>query len=575
MRITTRTLALAFLALWAISIPSSARAQGTAFTYQGRLASGGNPANGTFDLTFALFNLPSGPGQIGSTLTNSVAVSNGLFTTTLDFGNQFSGADLWLEIGVRPNGGAGFSTLTPRQQLTPVPYAVTAEYLSSVTEFNNLSPGGFATIGGGVDNTSTNDYTTVGGGYDNTAGGQSAAVGGGQGNEAIGYDATVGGGAYGVASGAAATVAGGDDNSASGDYSTVGGGLLNNATGWGAVVGGGGYNGSYVGNFAGGVSSTVSGGFGNTNNGNYSTISGGAYNLADSAGYASMIGGSHNTCSGYAATVAGGQLNTAAGSWSFAAGNNAQALHTGSFVWSDKSAGTFASTANNQFSVRAAGGVVLAGDVSLSGGNPYHNLSLSGGNSTGYLYGSFPALGDGIHLGYNWYADSAGTGHVINPGGGTSLITTAYGEIILQVGAVNTAPSSVRVDVTTAGVSVYGTFNNNSDRNAKQDFAAVSPAQILDKVLQLPVTEWSYKVDAATRHIGPVAQDFSAAFNIGTDDRHIAPIDEGGVALAAIQGLNQKLEATQRALHAKDGEIQELQQRLEALENMIHNQPSK
>jgi hypothetical protein len=96
---------------------------------------------------------------------------------------------------------------------------------------------------------------------------------------------------------------------------------------------------------------------------------------------------------------------------------------------------------------------------------------------------------------------------------------------------------------TTGGVSVYGTFNNNSDRNAKQDISAVTPAQILDKVSQLPVSEWSYKVDASTRHIGPMAQDFYSAFNIGTDDKHIAPIDEGGVALAAIQGLNQKLEA--------------------------------
>jgi hypothetical protein len=89
------------------------------------------------------------------------------------------------------------------------------------------------------------------------------------------------------------------------------------------------------------------------------------------------------------------------------------------------------------------------------------------------------------------------------------------------------------------------------------------------------LSEWSYKVDAATRHIGPVAQDFSAAFNIGTDDKHIAPIDEGGVALAAIQGLNEKLQETQQALKTKNGEILELQQRLEALEKMFRNQPSK
>jgi hypothetical protein len=143
-----------------------------------------------------------------------------------------------------------------------------------------------------------------------------------------------------------------------------------------------------------------------------------------------------------------------------------------------------------------------------------------------------------------------------------------FGEIILAVGGVNTAPSSVRLDATTTGVTVYGTFNNLSDRNAKQDFAPVSSSQILEKVLQLPVSEWSYKVDAATRHVGPMGQDFYAAFNIGTDDKHIAPIDEGGVALAAIQGLNQKLEDRSRKLEMENTE---LKQRLDALEKKIRN----
>ena len=129
-------------------------------------------------------------------------------------------------------------------------------------------------------------------------------------------------------------------------------------------------------------------------------------------------------------------------------------------------------------------------------------------------------------------------------------------------------PYDATLDATITGVTVYGTFNNFSDRNAKQDFAPVSPSQILDKVAQLPVSEWSYKVDAATRHIGPVAQDFYSVFNIGTDDKHIAPIDEGGVALAAIQGLNQKV-------NEKDAEIQELKQRLEALEKIVlHQKPN-
>jgi len=68
----------------------AARAQGTAFTYQGQLANNGLLANGSYDLTFSLFSASNGVGQVGGTLTNSaVAVSNGLFTATLDFVANF------------------------------------------------------------------------------------------------------------------------------------------------------------------------------------------------------------------------------------------------------------------------------------------------------------------------------------------------------------------------------------------------------------------------------------------------------------------------------------------------------
>src|SRR6185312_8003688 len=122
---------------------------------------------------------------------------------------------------------------------------------------------------------------------------------------------------------------------------------------------------------------------------------------------------------------------------------------------------------------------------------------------------------------------------------------------------------------TPTSVTVYGTFNNNSDRNAKQDFSSVTPADILDKVAQLPLSEWSYKVDAGTRHIGPMAQDFYSTFNVGTDEKHIAPIDEGGVALAAIQGLNQKVDELTKEVARRDAQNAELRQRLEKLERLL------
>jgi hypothetical protein len=116
-------------------------AQGTAFTYQGRLTDAGQPANGSYDMTFALFNTSTGVGtQVGVTVTNvAVPVANGLFTVRLDFGPSFPGADRWLEIGVRANGGQGFTTLSPRQQLSSAPYAVTAGNLSGTLPAGQLS----------------------------------------------------------------------------------------------------------------------------------------------------------------------------------------------------------------------------------------------------------------------------------------------------------------------------------------------------------------------------------------------------------------------------------------------------
>jgi hypothetical protein len=109
-------------------------------------------------------------------------------------------------------------------------------------------------------------------------------------------------------------------------------------------------------------------------------------------------------------------------------------------------------------------------------------------------------------------------------------------------------------------------FTTVSDRNLKELFQPVNPADVLDRVVNLPITSWNFKQDAATRHIGPMAQDFYSAFNVGTDERHIATVDEDGVALAAIQGLNEKLKAEAAE---KDAQIKALEKRLSDLETLV------
>src|SRR2546430_1567447 len=111
----------AFAVAATVLVMQQARAQTTAFTYQGRLDNVGAPDRGDYDLTFAVFDANSSGSQVGATLTNSVVgVSNGLFTVTLDFGTGiFTGPDRWLEIGVRASGDIDFLTLAPRQPITP------------------------------------------------------------------------------------------------------------------------------------------------------------------------------------------------------------------------------------------------------------------------------------------------------------------------------------------------------------------------------------------------------------------------------------------------------------------------
>ena len=191
----------------------------------------------------------------------------------------------------------------------------------------------------------------------------------------------------------------------------------------------------------------------------------------------------------------------------------------------------------------AAGAFALQGNISGFGntavGYNALNINISGSNNIalGYLAGQAITTGSSnIDIG--------------NPG--------FSGDVnIVRIGSGQTAtylPGTVYAN----GVML------SSDRNIKRDFAPINPQTVLGKVLAMPVTEWQYKADANTiRHMGPMAQDFHAAFGLdGADDKHISVVDEGGVALAAIQGLNQKL-------NEKDAEIEDLKAQLEKLERIV------
>jgi hypothetical protein len=231
----------------------------------------------------------------------------------------------------------------------------------------------YSTIGGGAFNTiPTNSiYSTISGGYQNTAGGGSSTVGGGQNNTNNGTIGTIAGGGYNTIAASAlyATIGGGLDNTNSGNLGgTIAGGLNNTTSGQSESTVGGGFGNTVTASFG-----TVGGGQYNTNNGQFGTIAGGGNNTVAAFTYYATVGGGQNNTSGgletaisggYSnvangayATIPGGFLNVANGVTSFAAGQSAQALHQGAFVWADSQGTPFSSTANDQFLVRSQGGV--------------------------------------------------------------------------------------------------------------------------------------------------------------------------------------------------------------------------
>jgi hypothetical protein len=621
----------------AISYQPPAFAQGTAFTYQGRLNDGANPASGIYDLRFAIYDALSGGVQQGSLLTNSpTAVTNGLFTVTLDFGNQFPGANRWLEIAVRTNGGGAFSTLNPRQSITATPYAMTAgnisgtlsnanlggTYSGSVTlnnSANNFS-GTFSGNGAGLTNLNAwrlggNAGTTagthflgttdnqpleikvngqrglrleensgfgavniIGGSLQNVIGGGviGATISGGGTTNAIGFPSinsiyssfgSVGGGKfnriaplseYSTISGGAGNSVG--TNSQSSTISGGGGGFIGNESEYCSIGGGVGNqikSQSSLSTIAGGYlnqigtnsgSGVIGGGFANNiySNSTSATIAGGIQNTIGTNSGSSVIGGGANnvvTANANYATIPGG-LNNAATNHAYAAGRRAKAIHPGAFVWADSTDADFASTTTNQFNLRAAGGLRLSDTTpGIYFGTTIRqmlnlwstNFAIGVQDSTTYF------RSDSI---FAWFRGGQHTNS--GPGAGGSTLMT----------------------LNSSGLAVNGTFVSSSDRNVKQDFTPVNALTVLEKVIALPLSEWSYRHDEqASRHLGPMAQDFRAAFGLGADEKHIATVDADGVAFAAIQGLNQKLEE-QKAENAA------LKARLEKLEALIEKRDS-
>jgi hypothetical protein len=299
----------------------------------------------------------------------------------------------------------------------------------------------------------------------------------------------------------------------------------------------------------------------------------------------------------------GGEGNTVQAPYGLGAGRRAKALHGGCFVWGDSTDADITSTGVDQFLVRAGGGVHLSASTSQYFDGDYRQVLTLGqdrdfpdsrfgiGVQTGTLYfrtaqfvpAPLPALGP-IRGGFAWYAGGTHDDASQSPGPsglkmmtlGPSGLSVSPDRLFMPVLTLDdagfrvTLPNALEMRYDMNGdLWVSRDFVRLSDRAAKENFSAVTPLQILDKVVALPISEWNFKGAGAQRHIGPMAQDFRAAFGLGPDDKHIATVDAEGVALAAIQGLNQKVEALQDELHRREAENVALKQRLERLETLL------
>ncbi len=394
--------------------------------------------------------------------------------------------------------------------------------------------------GGGVNgfiNRVTNNYATVGGGAQNTAGGDFSTVSGGTNNTAT-ASATIGGGTNNSASGSTSTIGGGSGSVASGQHSTIGGGLVNSASGFRSTVG----------------------------------------------------GGSNNIASGTNATVPGGEFNQAGGDYSLAAGSRAKVRNAvqagnstgdqGTFVWGDSTNADFTSTGDNQFLIRASGG------VGIGTSTPLANLHVRGADSLGSVLIT-PSLANTNSQIFLAEQQSTSFGMIMRYNGVDNRF-----EFISQQSGLESDPhvtilrsSSARVGIgTTAPGSFSLAVNGDAAKPGGGSWSVFSDARLkhsvqplgagtLDRLLSINGYTFEYHDHAVKSHLalpgrqtGLIAQEVAQVFPewINADEDGHLYITERGTTAHIVEAL--------RELRSeKDAEIEALRAEVQQLHELVHN----
>jgi hypothetical protein len=579
-----------------------AGAQGTAFTYQGRLTDNGAPATGSYDMQFTLFDDPTNGTVYGVTTVTDVVASNGLFTVTLDFGpGAFDGQECWMEIRLRAAGSLdSLLPLTPRQPITATPYALMALHVPGLAiNGGNLGvgispPAARLHVNGDIRVADDADLYGLDAlyGYNDLRlyGDTNGAVA----DVFIAAGGNVGFGTHSPMSRLAVAQAG--------QLSNIG--LLSFAELDQEVFT---FRGDFAGSGPAGNALRLSSlwnpfvmtwhgdgrvGIGTTNPSSALHVNG-DIRVADDAdlhGLDALYG--YNDLRLYGDTNGGPDVYVAAdGRVGVGTASPLDArldlegdlrlndyeiyLRGGSdrnhgLGWYGNS-GTFAGFNVDGPILYGYGGgglgttvnvtnVVLTwranGNVGIGTVNPGSKLSVA---NAGQIDGAgLLSFAESTQEVFTFRGDFAGGGAA----GDALRLSSLWNPNVMiwrgdgSVGIGTTNPQS-RLDVN--GEITTVAINITSDRCAKEQFTGIDAQAILKKVAQLKISEWQYKDHPGSRHIGPMAQDFYAAFQCGPDERHIATVDADGVALAAIQGLYERLLEREAELNALQKRVAELE----------------
>lgn len=239
------------------------------------------------------------------------------------------------------------------------------------------------------------------------------------------------------------------------------------------------------------------------------------------------------------------------------------------------------------------------GDVGLNTSTPYYELHIVDGDSPTVRleqdasYGWTPQIWDlcgdessffirdatlGSKLPFRIETDAPTDTVFLKSNGHVGIGTGSPGAQLHVEGSdasfrvVNTTSSTTILDLDIDGdLTLAGLLTEASDKALKENFRPVDGQQVLEGIAQLPISTWNFiSDDQAIQHMGPMAQDFYAAFGLGADDRHIASLDANGVALAGVQELHQMLVEREAQIAELQQQNADLEARLAELEALVY-----